>query len=294
MQILEPDAGAVEIVEQCGDSGALAFGVVGVGQFLAAAGQVQIVGGERGRDRIESLAQFERQLLLAELAHQLGLVLDQDDLAVVDDADPVGHVLGFLDVMRGEDDGDAGGAQFAHQLPHVLAQFDVDAGGRLVEKQDLRLVRQRLGDHQPALHAAGQHPDLGVALVPQRQLLEHFLDMRGIGRLAEQSARKPQGRRRRLEGVGGQLLRHQPDQRARRAVVGNDVVTVDGDLAGGRIDDAADDADQRRLAGAVRAEQREDLAVADIQVDVFEGLEAGGVGLVEMRDGDGGGHGRLI
>src|SRR5580698_2280048 len=106
--------------------------------------------------------------------------------------------------------------------------------------------------------------------------------MRGIGRLAEQSARKPERRRRRLEGVGGEFLRYQPDQRARRAIVGNDVVTVDGDFAGGRVDDAANDTDQRRLAGAVGAEQREDLAVTDIQVDVFEGLEAGGVGLVEM------------
>ena len=63
------------------------------------------------------------------------------------------------------------------------------------------------------------------------------------------------------------------------------------DLAGGRIDDAADDADQRRLAGAVRAEQRENLAAPDLQVDVLQRLEAAGVGLREMRDGNGGGHG---
>jgi hypothetical protein len=35
------------------------------------------------------------------------------------------------------------------------------------------------------------------------------------------------------------------------------------------VDDAADDADQRGLAGAVGAEQREDLAAADVQVDAF-------------------------
>ena len=68
----------------------------------------------------------------------------------------------------------------AHHLPHVPAQLDVDAGGRLVEEQDLRLVRQRLGDHHPALHAAGQRHDLGVLLVPQRQVVQHLLDMRGI------------------------------------------------------------------------------------------------------------------
>ena len=64
----------------------------------------------------------------------------------------------------------------------------------------------------------------------------------------------------RLERVGVQFLRHQADQRARGAIVGDDVVAVDRDGARGRIDDAADDADQRGLAGAVRAEQREDLA----------------------------------
>ena len=54
LQILERDAGAVEVVEQRRDAGVLAFGVVGVGQFLAAAGRGQMVGGERRRDRVES------------------------------------------------------------------------------------------------------------------------------------------------------------------------------------------------------------------------------------------------
>ena len=58
-----------------------------------------------------------------------------------------------------------------------------------------------------------------------------------------------------------------------------------------RIDDAADDADQRRLAGAVRAEQREDLAAPDLEVDVLQRLEAGRVGLRQVGDGDDGLHG---
>ena len=85
-----------------------------------------------------------------------------------------------------------------------------------------------------------------------------------------------------LEGVGRQFLRHQTDQRARLPIIGNDVVAVDFHHAGRRIDDAADDADQCRLAGAVRAEQREDLAMANVQADVFECLESGSVNLVEI------------
>ena len=58
------------------------------------------------------------------------------------------------------------------------------------------------------------------------------------------------------------------------------------DPARGRRDDAADDADQRRLAGAVRAEQREDLALADLEVDALQRLQARGVGLGQAGNGD--------
>ena len=143
-----------------------ALRVVGVDQLAAAVGERQVMGGKLGRNGVERVVQLQRELLLAELAHQLGLVLDQDDLALVDHADAVGHLLGFVDVVRGEDDGHAGVAQRAHDLPHVLAQLDVDAGGRLVEEQDLRLVRQRLGDQHAALHAARQRHDLRCPSCP--------------------------------------------------------------------------------------------------------------------------------
>ena len=167
---------ALSAASSARDAGALGLRVVGVDQLAPAIGEREVERRQRLGDRVERLRQLQRELLLAELAHQLGLLLDQDELALVDDADAVGHLLGFLDVVRGEDDGDAGGAQRAHHLPHVLAQLDVDAGGRLVEEQDARLVRQRLGDQHAALHAAGQRHDLAVLLVPQRELLQHLLD----------------------------------------------------------------------------------------------------------------------
>ena len=48
----------------------------------------------------------------------------------------------------------------AHDVPHVLPQLDVDARGRLVEEQDLRIVRERLRDHHAPLHAARERHDL--------------------------------------------------------------------------------------------------------------------------------------
>ncbi len=208
------------------------------------------------------------------------------NLALADDADAVGHFLGFLDVMGGQDNGDAGLAQRAHHRPHVAAQLDVDAGGRLVEEEDARLMRQRLGDHQAPLHAAGQGHDPAVLLVPQRKIAQQLFDKGRIGGLAEQAATEADAVEDAGEGVRRQLLRHEADLLARGAIVAEDVMAVGEDDAACRVDDAADDADQRRLARAIWAEQGEDLAPADIEVDRLQRLEAGGVDFGQVGDGN--------
>ena len=217
--------------------------------------------------------QRERQAPFAELAHQRRLLLDQHDPAVVDDADPVRHLLGFLDVMGGQNDRDALAAQAPNQRPHVAAEIDVDARGRLVEEQHVGLVAQRLGDHHAALHAARQFDDPGVPLVPQRQVAQQLLDIGRIRRAPEQpaaEARPVDGG----ENIERDLLRHQSDHRARGAVVVHDVMAVDQNFARSHRHRAADDADQRRLAGAVRTQEGENLAFVDLQIDRVERDEA--------------------
>src|SRR5258707_2845513 len=39
-------------------------------------------------------------------------------------------LLGLVDVVRRQDDGDAGDLERAHQLPHVLPERHVNSGGR--------------------------------------------------------------------------------------------------------------------------------------------------------------------
>src|SRR5690606_18156648 len=125
---------------------------------------------------------------------------------------------------------------------------------RFVEEQDARLVRQRLGDHDAALHAAGQGHDLRILLVPQRQRLEDLLDIGRVLRLAEQPPAEAYGAPNGFEGIGMQLLRHEAYQITGGAEVVDDVMAADGDPALARVDDATNDADQRRLAGAIRTE----------------------------------------
>src|SRR3569623_3625411 len=106
--------------------------------------------------------------------------------------------------------------------------------------------------------------------------------MCSVLRLAEQAAAETDGRPYALEGVGVQLLRHQADQRARLAIGGLDVLAADQDAALARIGNAADDRDQRGLAGAVGAEQRKDLDELDVEIDVLERLEAEPVDLRQI------------
>ncbi len=181
--------------------------------------------------------------------------------------------------MGGEDDGDAAFAQAPHHLPHVAAKLDVDAGGGFVQEQDLRLVAERLGDHHPPLHAAGERRDLGVLLVPQGQVAQHLFHVGVVGRLPEQAAAVIDGRPDGFEGVGRQLLGHQADLGPRRPVVLDHVVAIRQHTAIGGAHQAAGYADQGRLARAVGAEQGEDLPLPDDQVDALERLETASVGL---------------
>ena len=95
-----------------------------------------------------------------DLPLELGRRALGDDLAVVDDGDPVAERVGLVEVVGGEEDGHALVAQPAHLVPHVGAALRVEAGGRLVEEDDLRLVDDAERDVDPAPLAAG----VGLAL----------------------------------------------------------------------------------------------------------------------------------
>ncbi len=60
---------------------------------------------------------MQDELLAAELAHEALLLLDDNDLAVIDDAYPVSQLLGLFDVMRRQDNGHPGFAQPLDDIP---------------------------------------------------------------------------------------------------------------------------------------------------------------------------------
>jgi hypothetical protein len=79
-----------------------------------------------------------------------------------------------------------------------------------------------------------------------------------------------------------------PERRQLVVGCGRGVEAVDGDLAGRRAVERAHDLQQRRLAGARRAEDRDELAGGDLEVDAAQGVHVAGVLLrhaVQAEDG---------
>ena len=211
------------------------------------------------------------------------------DAAAVHQGDPVAVLVGLVHVVGGHQDGHAGGRAYGVDvLPHAGAGDRVEADGRLVEDQQAGRADQRLGEFEPADHAAGVgagQPVGGVGEVHRVQRLGDAVGAFAAGDVedaGEQCDVLPAGQAR----VGGQLLRHVAEQAAYRHPVPGRVVAEDPDHAGRDRQQRGDAADRGRLAGAVGAEQSEDLALAHGQVEAVDG-----VGLTEGVGESGAGDG---
>src|SRR5690606_5844473 len=76
-------------------------------------------------------------------------------------------------------------------------------------------------------------------------------------------------------GLVARVLQHDAEARAPGPSCGLRVLAEHADLARVAVAEPLEDLDGRRLAGAVRAEDREDLAALDPQVDAVPGRSAG-------------------
>ena len=125
----------------------------------------------RGRARRTRRARPDRRLQLA------GGAL-RDDPAVVDHGDPVGELVGLVEVLRGEQDRRARGDEGAHDLPYLVAAARVQAGRRLVEEQQLGRDDDAGRDVQPASHPARVRPHRPARGVGEVERLQQLLGPR--------------------------------------------------------------------------------------------------------------------
>lgn len=220
--------------------------------------------------------------------------VDGDDAAAADDGEAVAAV-GLVHEVGGEGDGDA--AAVAEQLevrPHVPPRGGVEAGRGLVHQEQTRLVQQRLGEFDPPPHAAAEFLDVVLAPIGQAELVEVALDA-GL-ELGAGHAEEPAVVAEVLLGgefdVEAGALEDDAEALADGVGLGEGVAAEDADDGArpGGSEHGGDDAEEGGLAPAVGAEDAEDLALGDGEVDAVERGAVGlGVGVREVLDVDGGG-----
>ena len=247
------------------------------------------------RQFAQPLAQQERDFLAVHPLEQRPGGVAGDDLAMIDEGDPVAQFLRFRQIVGRQQDGRARPVQGPDLAPQLLAQFDVDAGGRLIQHQHRRLVNHRLGDHEPPPHAAGKGARVVFGLVAQLDGREQILGDPLACRYPVETGLEIQQLAWREKGVDVQLLRHHADRGARPARMAVDIDAPDRGRSGGLVDQARQDVDQGRFAGPVRPEQAENGPFGNIEVDSLQRparreILRSAIGLGEAADPDGG-HG---
>ncbi len=169
--------------------------------------------------------------------------------------------------------------ELADHVEHLGDELRVEGARDLVEEEQLGLHRERPHDRDALLLAAGEPVGVLVALVGEAEALEQRGRLR-IG-LASRLPERLAGRQGHVLEHGHvreevERLEHDPDpppQRVDVDVAGGDLRAADPDPPGLDRLEQVDAAQKRRLAGARRTDQADDLVLADVEVDPAQHLE---------------------
>ena len=186
-----------------------------------------------------------------------------DDLAVVDDRDRVGQLVGLLEVLGRQEERHALADEAPDDVPHPEPAARVETGRRLVEDEQPRPPDQGAGEVQPPPHPARVGLDDPVAGIDQLELLEQLVGALlrlGRGQLV-QPAEQPEVLAAGQVLVDRGVLARQADDPPDRVRLADDVEAGDRGSAGIGLEEGRQDPDGGRLAGAVRPEQAQDGAL---------------------------------
>ena len=202
-----------------------------------------------------------------------------EDCALVEEADAVGDVAREAHLVRGDDHRHARLGELADDVEDLGHELRVERAGDLVEEQQVRLHGQRAHDGDALLLAAREPVGVLVRLLGQaeaRQQRSGLLLGLGPGQpqhLArrERDVAQDAHVREEVEGLedDADATADPVDVHAARG----DLLAVHDDAPGLQRLEQVDAAEQRRLARARRADEADDLVLADDEVDALQDLE---------------------
>jgi hypothetical protein len=228
-------------------------------------------------------------LSVAVALHQLGWGAAVEHAPCVHQRDAVA-ALGLVHEVGGDEQGHAILArELDHQLPELVAGDGVHARGRLVEDEHVRPVHHGHGQRQALAHAQGQLVGQLVGHVGQLEAGHHL----GDARVALRSGHFEDARVQVEVLAHGEFaverkgLRHVAHAAAHGQVMGVHRLAEQLGMALAGWQQAGEHLHGRGLATAVRAQEPEDLATVDAEVDVVHRREiAKAAGEVVGLDGD--------
>ncbi len=183
-----------------------------------------------------------------------------------------------LGVLLDQQDRDAFARDLQHRFEDLLHHQRREPHRRLVEQQQLRLRHQRARHREHLLLAAGQRAGgLPAALLEAGKEIEHALDVvldRGpvaadVGAHREIFLDGQRAEHAAALGDHGEAVAHELERRA----AGHVLAGVTDRAALHRLQ-AGDALQRRRLPGAVGADQADELALVDVEVDALDRLDA--------------------
>jgi hypothetical protein len=186
--------------------------------------------------------------------------------------------------VRRHEHGRAASLGCLDQAHELLLQERVEAGGRLVEDQQLGLVHEGLDDADLLPVAPGQTLDLPIKI--EAEPVGQLVDPRG----RDPAAQIPQVREQlasRLPAVHDEVAGQVPDLPAHLDAVGARVEAQHPDASGGRPDQVQQDPDGGGLAGAVGAQIPVHLTGLDLEIQAREAAVAPAVRLDQAIGLDG-------
>ncbi|MHC2386745.1 hypothetical protein ACVIHB_001561 [Bradyrhizobium liaoningense] len=196
--------------------------------------------------------------------------------AAAQDSRGVTEALHLLQLVADIEDGAAFGLEPLQHDEELICLLRRQHRGGLVQDQEFRILHQGADDLDALALADGQLPDFALGIERQSIGLRHLLQPRRHvleGLFAVEAERDVLGDGKIVEQR--EMLEYHTDAKAAcfRGTGKHDWLALPADLAGAGLDQPVDGLDQRRLAGAVLAEQGVNFTRPDVDVDGIVGEE---------------------